>query len=177
MPRNGAAAVIEFEVQRCTRRCAATNRPFAPGEVYYSALRNSEQGVVRRDYCETSWHPPQDAIAWWRSRAPDGGPSGAKLAPNEVLLRLFDEWADEPTRAEARYVLALLLVRRKVFRMREPRVAFGGEESQEPANTDLLHVECPSRDQEYQLAVASPDATHAQTIQAELNQLLFADAA
>ena len=35
----------------------------------------------------------------------------------ELLLGLFDAWEDDPHEADARYVLALLLVRKRVFRV------------------------------------------------------------
>lgn len=103
---------------------------------------------------------------------PDTSQQAARLAPNEVMLQLFDEWAAAPDRAEARYVLALLLVRRKVFRLVESAELAG-----ESPPVDALRVECPSRDTTYDLPVATPDAEHAATIQAELNALLFADSA
>ncbi|MEN1681929.1 MAG: hypothetical protein AAGJ46_20295 [Planctomycetota bacterium] len=174
---------IEFEVQRSTRRCAATDRPLAPGEQCFSVLRR-ESGEVRRvDYSRDAWRAERlesltaDAIGWWKSRVPSGS-SGPKLAPTDVLLRLFDDWADDPHRQDARYVLALLLVRRRVFRMVDTPVGLGDlDESHEPSPDPepLLRVECPTRGESYELPVAPPGPERVKAIQAQLHELLDTD--
>ena len=81
--------MLDFEVQRCTRTCAATERPLAPGEVFYSALVADGAEVVRRDYSEAAWTgPPEAALGWWKSQMPSGDASKLRLAPNQILWRL-----------------------------------------------------------------------------------------
>ena len=163
---------IDYDVQRTTRRCAVTDRPLAAGEEFFSVLappanRPDSDLVERRDLCQEAWQgPPEDAIGWWRARIADGGSGKAKLAPNEVLLDLFDRWSDEPQQAEARYVLALLLVRRRILRQ---------DDSHEPTDPTLLRLFCPSRDAYYDVPVAAPNDQRAAEIQSELFQLLYAD--
>jgi len=184
--------VIDFEVQRCTRRCAVTNKPFEPGEAYVSLLRSTGAGhekvIERLDFGLDQWHEPEadsattdgvsaEVIGWWRSRMPGQGEAAAKLAPNEVLLGLLDAWADDPQRDEARYVLALLLVRRKVLRIAEDGLQLDQSPgAKQPADqTDRLRVSCPSRDEFYELPVMAPSEERIRAIQAELNELLYAD--
>ena len=183
----GPDRVIDFEVQRSTRRCAVTDKPFEPGEAYVSLLRTTGNGrdkrVERLDYSLDHWQAPSESsdrqpadsiVGWWRSRMPDKGESGAKLAPNEVLLGLLDAWADEQERSEARYVLALLLVRRKVLRMVEASLDLDTTPASQHA-AEVLRVVCPSRDEIYELPVESPSEDRIVEIQAELNELLYAD--
>ena len=40
---------MEFDVQRCSRRCAETDREFRPGESFFSVLLPEGADVVRRD--------------------------------------------------------------------------------------------------------------------------------
>ena len=110
--------LLDFEVQRCTRRCAATDRALEPGDVCYSVLEMNGADVVRKDFCAEAWNgPPEAAFGWWRSRMPEPTAKKIKLAPNDVLLELFDQLADRPDQQDLRYVLTLLLVRRRVLRL------------------------------------------------------------
>ena len=63
-----------------------------------------------------------------------------------------------------RYVLALLMVRRRVFRLEE------GEPDQQEG--EMLVVYCPRRETTYQVPVVVPDASRAEQIQDELAKLL-----
>ena len=37
--------------------------------------------------------------------------------PNDVMLELFDQWDGQPDKEDLRYVLTLLLIRRRVLRL------------------------------------------------------------
>lgn len=171
--------MLDFEIQRCTRRCAATDRRLEPGERFYSVLKTADAGqVLRVDFSASAWTtPPEDAIAWWQAQIADES-SKPKLAPSEVMLRLFDEWGDTPEQADARYVLTLLMLRRKIFR---PTESFGLSESNDTSNTpdqtEQLAVYCPPRDDSYTVQVVVPDAERAAEIDNQLNELLFAASA
>ena len=64
-------------------------------------------------------------------------------APNDVMLDLLEQLADDPARADMRYVLALLLVRRRVCRLEETQHG-------EPGHEQLVLL-CPRREQEYRV--------------------------
>ena len=73
--------LLDFEVQRCTRRCAATDRPLEPGELCYSVLEAEGAEIVRKDYCGDAWSgPPEKVIGWWKSRIPEPTAKKVKLA-------------------------------------------------------------------------------------------------
>ncbi|MHC4179806.1 MAG: hypothetical protein ACYSWU_20045, partial [Planctomycetota bacterium] len=103
---------MDYEVQRCSRRCAESDRELAPGETFYSVLV-AEGGELRRhDYSADVWKgPPPEAIGWWKSQIPDPRAGRKHWAPNDVMLQFFDELAAQPGKQDMRYVLALLLVR------------------------------------------------------------------
>src|SRR4051794_20761337 len=110
--------LLDFEVQRCKRCCAATERALEPGDECYSVLEIAGAEVVRKDYCPEAWKgPPEAVFGWWKSRVPEPTAKKIKLAPNDVLLELFDQLADKSEQHDLRYVLALLLVRRRVLRV------------------------------------------------------------
>jgi hypothetical protein len=110
--------LLDFEVQRTSRRCTATDVPLEPGDVCYSMLEVQGAEVIRKDFCSAAWtDPPNEALAWWRTLIPEPTAKKIKLAPNDVLLELFDQLAEDPAHCDLRYVLTLLLVRRRVFRL------------------------------------------------------------
>lgn len=91
-----------------------------------------------------------------------------QLAPNEVLLQLFAELENIPEKADMRYVLALLLVRRRVLREEEVEHDETGHE--------VMRVYSPRDENTYQVDVATPDDQRTEEIQGELARLLYAEA-
>lgn len=161
---------MDFDVQRCSRRCVVTGRELAPGETYYSALIASGATVERRDYSSEAWvGPPDEALGWWKSQVPTAETKKSAWAPNDVMLELFDELAEAADRADMRYVLALLLIRRRVLRLEETERDNQGRET--------LLVYCPRRQTDYRVPVVMPDGERAEQIQQTLGQLLFREAA
>ncbi len=167
--------LLDFEVQRCTRRCAATDRPLEPGDVCYSVLEVQGADVVRRDYCRDAWNgPPEAAFASWKSLVPEPTTKKIKLAPNDVLLELFDQLADRPDHQDMRYVLTLLLLRRRVLRLDvalEQNAVQDAPPMPGPA-AESMTVYCPKRDATYEVPVVMPRDARIDEIQEQLSELL-----
>lgn len=161
--------MIDYEVQRCTRHCAGTGRELQPGEVFYSTLTAEGAEVVRRDYSQEAWQgPPEGTMGWWKSHMPERNAKKLHWAPNDVMLELLESLESQPDKMDMRYVLALLLIRRRVVRLEETeRDAMGRE-------TSALY--CPRRETTYHVVTAMPNEQRTAEIQQELARLLFADA-
>jgi hypothetical protein len=156
---------MDYEVQHSSRRCSVTGREFAPGETYYSAIVAKGTEVIRSDYAADAWQgPPADAIGWWKSQVPDRTTTKKHWAPNDVMLQFWDELAAQPERQDMRYVLTLLLVRRRVFRLEEEKFDEQGRE--------VMDVQCPRRDATYEIPAVMPEAARIDQIQEELAALL-----
>lgn len=162
--------MLDFDVQRCTRRCHETERELAPEEPFYSVLVSEGSDVLRRDYCEAAWKgPPEDAIGWWKSQMPPADGSKVNWAPSDVMLHYFQQLEKDAAKADVRYVLALLMVRRKIFRLEDSEIDAQGREQ--------LVLHCNKNDQQYQVPVVAPSDDRIQTIQDELAKLLFGNSA
>ena len=123
----GRGTSMDYEVQRSTRRCSTTGREFAPGETYYSVLVAEGAELKRYDYAADAWQgPPEEAVGWWKSQVPDRNAARKHWAPNDVMLDFWDELADQPDKQDMRYVLTLLLIRRRVFRLEEEKCDAAG---------------------------------------------------
>ena len=156
---------MDYEVQHSSRRCSISDREFAPGETYYSAIVAEGAEVIRHDYAADAWQgPPTDAIGWWKSQIPSRSETKKHWAPNDVMLQFWDELAAQPERQDMRYVLTLLLVRRRVFRLEEEKFDDRGRE--------VLVVACPRREATYEIPAVTPEPARIDQIQEELAALL-----
>jgi hypothetical protein len=139
-------------------------RPVA-GEWFYSVLVEEGAELRRHDYSVEAWHgAPPEAIGWWKAQVPERGAGRMHWAPNDVMLHFFDELAEQPDRQDMRYVLALLLVRRRVMRLEESEKDDQGRE--------VLVLYCPRRDATYKVPAVAPDPQRIGAIQEELAKLL-----
>jgi hypothetical protein len=169
--------LLDFEVQRSSRRCAATDLPLEPGDVCYSVLEFRGADVIRKDFSSAAWtDPPKEAFAWWRTRIPEPVAKKIKLAPNDVLLDLFDQLADDPSHQDMRYVLTLLLVRRRVFRLETGSQLLCDTAEALESSGDAMRVYCPKRETSYSVPTAMPDNARIDEIQQRLSDLLIAGA-
>jgi hypothetical protein len=160
--------MLDFDVQRFSRRCAKTERDLQPGETFYSVLVAEGSDVVRYDYAADAWEgAPESALGWWKARVPDAQSRGMHWAPNDVMLHYFEELTQRADRLDERYVLALLLIRRRIVRL---------ENSQEDdQGREVMVLYCPKNEREYRVPVVSPEGDRIRLIQQELARLLFAD--
>jgi hypothetical protein len=166
---------LDFEIQRSTRRCASTERALEPGEWCYSVLEVRGADIVRKDFAASAWTgPPTDAFGWWKARVPEPHAKKIKLAPNEVLLELFDHLAEQPEREDMRYVLALLLVRRRVLRLDGP--ALPSAELSISDGVQTMTVFCPLREATYEVTAVMPSDERIDEIQQQLGELLVSGA-
>jgi hypothetical protein len=169
--------LLDFEVQRCTRCCAATERPLEPGDECYSVLEIVGAEIVRKDYCPEAWKgAPESAFGWWKSRVSEPTARKIKLAPNDVLLELFDQLADKSEQQDLRYVLALLLVRRRVLRVDVTSDSPDENDTATDHGAETMTLYCPKRDSTCEVAIAMPNGERINEIQQQLSELLVAGA-
>jgi len=156
---------MDYEVQRCTRHCSRSGRELAPGESFYSVLVAEGVEMRRYDYSVDVWEgPPEEAVGWWKSQIPDRHTNRVNWAPNDVMLEFFDELADNPDSQDMRYVLSLLLVRRRVMRLEESETDERGQE--------IMVLYCPRRETTYKIPAMHPQQSRIEEIQQELARML-----
>ena len=155
-----------MDVPKLSKTCSATHRELKPGEAFFSVLFEESGGVRRLDYAAENWTgPPPNASGWWKSTVPAANEKKVKLAPNEILLELFDQLANQPDKIDVRYVLALLLIRRRLFRYEREEEAETGEKT--------LVVYSLKQNLTLEIPVAMPNATRLKEVQDYLNSSLY----
>ncbi len=111
----------EWPIKHRADICAVTQRPFVDGEQFYTLLFQEPDGFRREDLSEEAWTQRNENIrpcSFWKSRyePPPAVPTEplAKENAEDLLRRLLAE--NNPERANACYVLAVMLERKKVLK-------------------------------------------------------------
>ena len=114
----------EWNIQARALQCAKTGKPFEKGERIFSALYWKDGQYQRVDLCAEAWQSRNDNIeplsAWQTEFVPPPPPEAEALKKDDaesLLRRLVAENA--PGTRNARYILALMLERKKVLRQIE----------------------------------------------------------
>jgi hypothetical protein len=164
----------EYSIQRSGRRCQQTDRPFVPGESYYSAVTVRGGELRRIDLSADAWKgPPPGAIGWWQGRMPDEKKSSTKPAPTPVLLSTLETLLMEGTQPVLATMLALLLVRRRI--LSEPTLGVSESvERLDPAPKYLRLVHLPTN-REFDVPVCEPPLGECERVQDQLTRLLFCE--
>lgn len=132
-----------YEIPKTSGQCASTGRELVPGEPYYSALvelpegqqeesdsgaakdKSAEAlkalGMCRIDISHEAWesgYRPEGLFGYWKSTVPEPNEKKKMFVDDAVLMNLLERLADatEPDRQAFRYVLALILMRKKLLR-------------------------------------------------------------
>jgi hypothetical protein len=116
------ATMTEYPSPSGTRFCAASGRQLRAGEQYFGVVAIKDDRFVRQDYSPEAWTgAPADAFGYWVGRVPDAGMSARPPMDDDMLLECFQrlEGATEPAKVQFRYVVGLLLMRRKRLRFEE----------------------------------------------------------
>jgi hypothetical protein len=118
----------EWEIRSRAHCCARTGRRFKEGEYFYTLLFRDGEGFRREDICEEAWASRNENIepfSFWRSKyEPPAEPAREPLPKDDaesLLRRLIAE--GDPASANARFILALMLERKRIFRSVESRDA------------------------------------------------------
>ncbi len=123
--------MADYHIQPNSRRCVATGRDLRPGEKYYSVLIEDGERFVRQDFSTDGWTgPPEAAFSFWMGRVPDSNEKAKPRFDDDLLLDCFQrlEGQADPSRINFRYVLALLLMRRRKLKFEESREQDGVEQ-------------------------------------------------
>jgi hypothetical protein len=116
----------EWPIKHRADACARTGRPFEPGEQFYTLLFREGENFRREDLSEEAWAQRNENIqpfSFWKTRyePPPAAPPEAlaKESAEELLRRLLAQ--NDAATANACYVLAVMLERKRVLKQVEAR--------------------------------------------------------
>jgi hypothetical protein len=118
----------EWEIKSRAHCCARTGRQFGQGEYFYTLLFRDGEGFRREDISEEAWANRNENIepfSFWRSKYEARAPSAPEPLPKDDAERLLRRLIanQDPASANARYILALMLERKRILRPVESRDA------------------------------------------------------
>lgn len=128
-----------YEIPRTTGTCASTGRELQPGETYFATLVDvpldqqpqaggdgkssaaAALGMQRLDVSREAWeggYRPEHLFSYWKTTVRQPNEKKRLFVDDAVLMNLLVrlEDATEPQRLAFRYVLALILMRKKLLR-------------------------------------------------------------
>lgn len=113
-----------WNIRSRSHTCAHSGEPFTDGETFYTALFEEEKGeeLVRRDYSLASWEAMKGELkpfSFWKSvyeapRSEARVEVVEKESAEGLLRRLVEE--DSPGTENTRYILAIMLERKKILK-------------------------------------------------------------
>src|SRR5207248_7215467 len=120
----------EWAIRHRADFCAVTQRPFVPGEYFYTLLYHDSDGYRREDLSEEAWQSRNENIrpfSFWKSRYEPLPPKPAEPVPKENAEQLFRRLisSNNPP-ANACYVLAAMLERKRVLKQVKTESRNGG---------------------------------------------------
>lgn len=156
-----------YDFKRTARKCSNTGRAFKQGEQYISALIENDEALERVEFAIEDWEgPPEDCVAWWKSTVPDLEKGKVYWAPRNVLITFFEHLVEQPGNDDTQFVMALLLVRKRILRL---------EDSIETESGESMILQDPREKKNYEVNVVELRPEQLRKIQSELGEQLFTD--
>lgn len=112
----------DWQIKSRSHLCTSTGRPFEDEEAFYTLLFLEKDGSYRReDLCEEAFNDRNDNIkpfSFWKSLYQSPPPPEPEALPRESAESLLRKYIDEddPAKANARFILALMLERKKTLK-------------------------------------------------------------
>jgi hypothetical protein len=123
----------EYQIAKATGRCESSGEPLEPGSVCVATLcdKAGEEGFDRKDFSLAAWEKgarPQGLFSFWKTTVPHPDARPNPLVDDSVLMDLFERLAsdDRPQRVAFRFVLTLILMRKKLLKFVGRAAAEGG---------------------------------------------------
>ena len=163
-PPSGKAGLA---VPRPGGRCAISGRAIAAGEKYMAAVREIPLGLERIDVTPECWEgfDKADLLGFWQAVMPRAEEKKKIFVDDEVLCTLFERLADatEPVKINFRFVLGLILMRKRM-------VVYEGARHEE--GRDIWIVRMKGKDERLDLADPKLNEQQVAEVSQQLGQVL-----
>jgi hypothetical protein len=122
-----------YDVSRPQGKCCVTGQTIEPGAKMMAALRETPTGLERLDISIQGWETfdRKEVLAFWQTVMPSPQQVKKKLfVDDQVLCELFERLATvtEPAKLNFRFVLGLILMRKRMIVYESTRTEADGRE-------------------------------------------------
>ena len=120
----------EWDINKPLGQCFGTNRTIDPGEEYVGALVRTEEGLQRRDFCADYWESEKpEVFCYWKTKLPHPDQKKQLFVDDQMLMAFFERLEKETDQEKInfRFVLALILMRKRILKYDDTRIEDGRE--------------------------------------------------
>jgi hypothetical protein len=159
----------EWEIDKPLGQCHGTGKEIQPGQEYYGALVETEEGLQRRDYCVEYWESRKpDVYCYWRTTLPRPDQKKQIFIDEEMLMAFFDRLANETEQEKVnfRFVLALVLMRKR-------RLKYDSTQTRD--DKEIWHVRIAGENKLVQVVNPHLDEEQIQQLSSQMGQILQTD--
>ncbi|MFH1733057.1 MAG: hypothetical protein ABIF82_15605 [Planctomycetota bacterium] len=120
-------AELDWDIAKSLHRCTRCDKEFAEEEPYCSALYDTGVEFERKDFCTECWDAPGEphrerAFSFWKTEIPRADEPRKVFVDDNVIFDFFQRLApeeDQPTKRNFRYILGLMLMRKKKLKFKD----------------------------------------------------------
>jgi len=113
----------DYDIARPAGACLRCGRELQAGDEFMAVLAEADDQLLREDYCLSCWDgdgrkgPAGDVLGTWRTRVPRPKEKKRLFVDDDLLVNFFQRLADanSPAKMAFRYVLALVLMRKRLL--------------------------------------------------------------
>ncbi len=112
----------DYDIAKTSGQCSKCERQLAPGEEFVATVVEADEEFVRCDFCTRCWASCGDeqgpgVFGVWRAQAARPEEKKKLFVDDELLINFFERLAGaaEPAKINFRFVLALILMRKKLL--------------------------------------------------------------
>jgi hypothetical protein len=164
-----SGGVAGYSLARALGKCAGCGRDIAPGEKFIAAVRETAAGLERIDIggeCSEQFDRAT-FLAFWQSTLPAAAATRPKVfVDDSVLCELFErlgDAGDEPAKLNFRFVLGLILMRKRLVSYESSHIEAGKE---------FWTVKLKGREQPIDVLNPRLDEEQIAAVSAQLGQIL-----
>ncbi len=122
MEAKGTRGLVDYRIEKAGGTCVKTGAEIVEGQAYYAVLFEDGESFRREAYCEDAWSgPPEGAYCHFKTRVPVKAKKQRLLVDDDMLVEFFRRLKDEKelVRLQFRFVLALILMRKRLLKYEE----------------------------------------------------------
>lgn len=161
----------EYSFSKTSGQCVVCKTGMVPEQEFMGTIREQDEEILREDYCMGCWQAQPregqpDILGIWQSQVPKPEEKKKLFVDNDLLMNFFQrlDGSEEPAKINFRFVLALILMRKKLLvydRMEK-----------KPDGGELWHMHFKGSDQKHLVADPHMDEEKIAEVSQNLGQIL-----
>ena len=161
----------DYNIAKTLGECCRCQKPLAAGEELVATVTEAGEELQRMDFCCGCWDADDrqaapEILGFWRTRVPRAREKKKLLVDDELLINFFErlDGAEEPAKINFRFVLALVLMRKKLL-------VYDTSEKQEDG-TDLWSMHFKGSEQKHAVIDPHMDEEKIALVSRQLGQIM-----